>query len=198
MSILIGGQSFHHADADDLRIRVGRDDEHIGYGGDQVLVGAAPHLIDLVGGVGQHLVQPPELFAGGVVYHGAALQLLVEELSGGQAGVGAADGHAAALQRQCAVHGVHAGQRQQHGGLVDAGGGDLRLHSADVQGAEGGDERRIKAGGVHLHLAANAVGIDDRAHRNEFRPHTAPSLSENQKYHTSMPNRVKPSWKRSM
>ena len=175
MPILIGGKSFHHVDADDRRVRVHGGDKHAGDGGDQVFVGSAPHLIDLVGGIVEHCVQPAQLRAGGVVHHGAALQLGVEILSRREAGVGAADGDALALQREGVVHGVHAGEGQEHGGFVDAGGPHRGGLPADVEGFEGGDELRVEAGGVHLYLAADAVGVDHGAHGDKFGTHRTPS-----------------------
>lgn len=100
MSILIGGQSFHHVYANDSGIWVRGSNKDLRHGGDQVLVGTATDLVDLVGGIVEHLVQLAQFFAGGIVQNGTALQLGIEVLALGQLGVGAADGDRFALQRR--------------------------------------------------------------------------------------------------
>ena len=72
MSILIGGQSFHHVYANDSGIWVRGSDKDLRHGGDQVLVGTATDLVDLVGGIVEHLVQLAQFFAGGIVQNGTA------------------------------------------------------------------------------------------------------------------------------
>ena len=77
---------------------------------------------------------------------------------------------------------------------MDPGGGDLGGLAADIQRFEGRDELGIEAGGVDLHLAADAVGVDNGAYGDKFRTHEAPPY---QNRFCSWDSE-KCSWKRSM
>ena len=167
MTILIDGQSFHVVDAHHPRVNVHRGDEHPRHSGDQILT-CALHLIDLVGGVVQHTLQLAQLLSGGVVQHRAALQLHVEVFALRQFHVLGVDGHALALQGQRRVHVLHPRQRQQQHGFVNAGGAHLRLLSAAVEAVKFRQKFRIEAYGVQLHLAPDAVCVDDGANMDEF------------------------------
>ena len=181
--------------ANDPGIWVRGSDKDLRHGGDQVLVGTATDLVDLVGGIVEHLVQLAQFFAGGIVQNGTALQLGIEVLALGQLGVGAADGDRFALQRQGIVHSGDAGQGQQDGGFMDPGGDDLHGLTADIEGLERGDELRVEAGGVHLDLAADTVGVDNSADGNEIGTHGGPPPCQNISFSWDS---VKCSWKRSI
>ena len=124
-----------------------------------------------MGGVDQDPVDDTDLAAGGAVDDPQAHQLLVEILSLGQMGVGAADGHGFALQSQGGVHVVHPGQGHQHRGLVDPGAADPDGLAVYINGVKFREKLRVKAVGVHLDLPPDAVGVDDLPHGDKCRTH---------------------------
>ena len=76
MSILIGGQSFHHVDPHFSGVRVRALDKYAGHRRDEILPLAAD-LVNFMGGIGEDPINDADLLVGGAVYH--PQQALFEE-----------------------------------------------------------------------------------------------------------------------
>ena len=85
------------------------------------------------------------------------------------------DGDLPALQGQGGVHILYPGQSQKHRGLVDPAAFHLHGLPIYIERIKLCHKLRGKALRVQLDLAFDAVGVDDMAHGDIYRTHSAPS-----------------------
>ena len=155
--------------ADLARLFIDVGDENILDCGNEIGLFFAFDLIELVGGVGEHVHHRADVGVGEVVVHGHTHDLRVEMLARLELYLCAANGEHLALERDGSVHIVDLGElHKNHLALyaLARGAEGLAVH---IKCAEAAQLPCAHVPGLNLDLAAHAVRVDDLSDFNIFR-----------------------------
>jgi len=155
--------------ADLARFLVDVRDEDILHRGDEIGLLLAFDLVELVGGVGEHVHHRADIRVGEVVVDIHADDLGVEVLAGLELDIIAADGEHLALERGGSIHVVDLGQLHEHHVALHALARRAEGRTVHVERFEPAQKLWAHVPGLYLDLAAHAVRVHDLADFDIFR-----------------------------